>query len=411
MLAIIVFLIGLASIGLVLWWAMSYDLPGSPGKNLEGWVNRYPAELHYVLKDAAGVDSWRFWAMIGLGDGLACPRVRDVYESPAGCKLIIGMLGGQSVTDWESALDAITHGLGVPEVIIKRCAAGVIVLEVRVRDPLLEVLPMPAPEPVPDLQAVHIGMAEGEPWTVSLLYSHWMGAGATGAGKGSVLWSMLCGVAPAIHSGLVQVWGIDPKAMELAKGQALFTRLVDDSGEEALQLLRDAVALMKKRSKSLRDRGIRKHVPTIDEPLLLVVIDEMADLIAYETDRKLRDEALRLIQKLLSQGRAPGVGVVSFVQDPSKETVPFRQLYPGRIGLRLDEPTQVNMVLGQGAKARGAKCDSIPDTLPGVAYVALDGDSAIERVRAFYPDDAAIEAIARMFPAPSNGGNDDEAVA
>jgi DNA segregation ATPase FtsK/SpoIIIE, S-DNA-T family len=44
------------------------------------------------------------------------------------------------------------------------------------------------------------------------------------------------------------------------------------------------------------------------------------------------------------------------------------------------------MVLGDGARKRGARCDHIPEGLPGVGYVALDGVAEPVRVRFSYPD-------------------------
>src|SRR5262249_47271746 len=60
-----------------------------------------------------------------------------------------------------------------------------------------------------------------------LLGTHWLIAGATGAGKGSVLWALIRALAGGIRRGLVQLWVIDPKGgMELAFGEKLFTHFV-----------------------------------------------------------------------------------------------------------------------------------------------------------------------------------------
>ena len=46
------------------------------------------------------------------------------------------------------------------------------------------------------------------------------GVGETGAGKGSVLWSMIDQLAPAVRGGMVELWALDPKGgMELAFGE------------------------------------------------------------------------------------------------------------------------------------------------------------------------------------------------
>lgn len=116
-------------------------------------------------------------------------------------------------------------------------------------------------------------------------------AGVTGAGKGSVLWSLLRGLCPAIAAGTVQVWAIDPKGgMELGAGRALFARFAGDEFDTMADLLDDAVALMRGRAARLAGHA-RRHQASPEEPLVVVVIDELANLTAYLPDRKLRDPA------------------------------------------------------------------------------------------------------------------------
>ncbi len=102
-------------------------------------------------------------------------------------------------------------------------------------------------------------------------------------------------------------------------------------------------------------------------------MDELADVIAYQTDKNLRDRATRAVQTITSQGRAPGFAVVALVQDPRKEIVGFRHLFTTRVALRLDEPVQVDMVLGDGVRQRGAAAHEISENTPGVAWVKQDG--------------------------------------
>src|ERR1700750_1291804 len=76
-----------------------------------------------------------------------------------------------------------------------------------------------------DLAGLPIGRCEdGSPWRLRLAATHVLIAGATGAGKGSGVWSLIRALLPAISAGWVQVWAIDPKRMELSFGRALFHR-------------------------------------------------------------------------------------------------------------------------------------------------------------------------------------------
>jgi S-DNA-T family DNA segregation ATPase FtsK/SpoIIIE len=114
-------------------------------------------------------------------------------------------------------------------------------------------------------------------------------------------------------------------------------------------------------------------------------------------DRNLKRRAEAAIQLLLSQGRAPGVLVVASVQDPGKDVVAFRDLFPTRIALRLLEDVQVDMILGRSARQHGAKCDAISPRLPGVGYVVLEGVREPARVRAAFVSDHDLAVMVAAF--------------
>ena len=128
-----------------------------------------------------------------------------------------------------------------------------------------------------------------------------------------------------------------------------------------------------------------------------MLVDELAFLTAYQPDRDLRKRAEAAIATLTSQGRSVGVCVVGALQDPRKDVISLRNLFPTRIALRLDESDQVDMVLGDGARDRGALADEIsplPATGAGVGYVRLEGSPDPVRVRAAYVTDDDIRAMA-----------------
>ena len=80
--------------------------------------------------------------------------------------------------------------------------------------------------------------------------------------------------------------------------------------------------------------------------------------------------------------------------------LPARGLFTQTIGLRLREPAETTMVLGEGALNAGAKCHQIPRALPGVGYITPeDGEPQIS-IRAGYVSDNAIKLAANRFPAP-----------
>jgi S-DNA-T family DNA segregation ATPase FtsK/SpoIIIE len=90
------------------------------------------------------------------------------------------------------------------------------------------------------------------------------------------------------------------------------------------------------------------------------------------------------------------------LQDPRKDVINIRNLFPTRIALRLDESEQVDMVLGDGAYDRGALADQIsplPDVGAGVGYIRLEGSPDPVRVRAGWVSDADISATATYLTA------------
>ena len=190
--------------------------------------------------------------------------------------------------------------------------------------------------------------------------------------------------------------------MELGPGRPLFARFATDDFESMADLLDAAVATMRTRVVRLAGHS-RVHQASVAEPLIVVVIDELANMTAYLPDRKLKDRITQAISLLLTQGRAVGVAVVAALQDPRKEVVAFRNLFPTKVALRLDEPAQVNMILGDGARDQGAICAQIPESTPGVGYVRVDGVREPVRVRASWVNDSDIATMAATCGA--NNGN------
>jgi S-DNA-T family DNA segregation ATPase FtsK/SpoIIIE len=369
-------------------------------------------EVVMALVEATFGLAWRLvkWAVlfpavslpVGLCGDVLVPELHRIVIGDSCDVLTVRMLAGQSTVTWQKQADALAHALSAQIVRIRGLEPGWVEIEVQHRDPLAAVLSTPLVEASGDLLAVRLGVGEtGSPWFVRLLGRHLLVAGATGAGKGGVVWSLLAGIGPSIRSGLAQVWVIDPKGgMEFGAGHALFSRFAYDTGEATLTLLRDAAAVLSARAERLRGVS-RQHEPSSEEPLIVVVIDEIASLTAYITDRKVKTEVEQLLGLLLSQGRAVGVSVIACVQDPSKDVLALRQLFPTRIALRLTEATQAAMVLGQAAREHGALCELIPDSLPGVGYVAEDGSAEVTRVRAFHVTDDDIARIVATYRPPA----------
>jgi S-DNA-T family DNA segregation ATPase FtsK/SpoIIIE len=389
---------------------------------LVAWWRAHPASYHrFPGRVLLGV--WRsFWAygvrwraammLSGLGGRFNgdeyVPRIVRVRAGRWSDRVTVRMVVGQQPEDWSRRLAALAHAFGARSCQVCEVPRrpGYIQLVVGRRDPLASIVSaLPVAASV-DLGAVAIGRREdGRPWLVRLRGSHTLVAGATGSGKGSVLWSMIRALGPAIRAGLVRLWVLDPKGgMELAAGRPLFDRFAYTTAAAMAAMLEDAVAVMQARATRLMGHT-RLHEPSTDEPLIVVLVDELASLTAYAEppDRRRISAALSL---LLSQGRAVGVVVVAALQDPRKDVLPFRDLFPTRIALALVEAEQTDLVLGRGARIRGADCSRIPLTTPGVGFVWCDGEAEPSRVRAGWVSDDDITAMAAAYT-PDTPSSDD----
>ncbi|HEY1698655.1 MAG TPA: FtsK/SpoIIIE domain-containing protein [Trebonia sp.] len=345
------------------------------------------------------------------------PVLVGVHINGAVDLVTVGLVTGQAPADYADRAENLAHAFGAQLCRVRDGGPGSLTLEFVRADTLAGPVPaMPYPDAV-DLAALPVGRREnGSPWMLRLLGSHVLIAGATGSGKGSVIWSAIRAMLPAILDGWVKVWALDPKRMELSFGRALFDRFADDAAD-MVGLLEEAVTEMHKRAAEFG--GItRTFTPGIAFPFLVVLVDEMAFLTAYQPDRDLRKRADAAIATLTSQGRSVGVCVVGALQDPRKDVISLRNLFPTRVALRLDESDQVDMVLGDGARNRGAFADLIsplPATGAGVGYVRLEDSPDPVRVRAAFVTDDDIRSMTALVAASglsaAHGADEDDTTA
>jgi S-DNA-T family DNA segregation ATPase FtsK/SpoIIIE len=311
----------------------------------------------------------------------------------------VRLVSGQAPADFADRADNLAHGFRALLCRVRSARSGAVVLEFVRRDALAAVIPaLPVPGRV-DLRALPVGRREdGLPWLVRLHGTHLLIAGATGAGKASLLWGLIRAMFPLLRCGLARVLAADPKLMELAYGRIIFETYGGYAADPVAiaAMLDQAVADMQARAG--RFAGVqRDHTPTQEHPFTVVLVDEVAFLTAYQPDRKLKERIMAALATLTTQGRAVGYCVVAALQDPRKDVLTIRNLFPDRIAMRLDEPEQTDMVLGDGARDRGAACEQIstdPATGAGVAFVRLESDPDPVRVRAGWVTDTDIRAMA-----------------
>jgi S-DNA-T family DNA segregation ATPase FtsK/SpoIIIE len=345
----------------------------------------------------------RDWDIVCRRCGLAevdVPSVRRSHVAFPHVELQVRPSLGQTTQDFEAAAEAMRTAVGASRVRVEACGTRDLVLTFTVGDPLrlpFDARPLAA---INVLDVVPMGRREdGSEWRLAL-GPHTLVAGTSGSGKGSVFWSFAFGLAPAIHSGQVQLHGIDLKGgMEVLMGRGLFTTSATSTAE-AVAVLELLVGWMQERAHRYAGR-VRAHAPSNDEPLHVVMIDELAALTAYCPERDLQRRAETAINLLCSQGRAPGFMVFACLQDPRKEVIPSRGLFTQMVGLRLKDVSETSMVLGETAILGGAHCHRISRDVPGTGYVLPEEGGHPIRVRAGFASDRAIRDVAERYATPS----------
>jgi S-DNA-T family DNA segregation ATPase FtsK/SpoIIIE len=411
--------------GIGLGWTSTGGIVGGVAGGLCAWYRVHPDTFdHYAAPRIRAVRRrWRAYAGSRWKNALrACdlvttnrrtgeerfPRVTKVRSySPTVDSVIVALAPGQSVRHFEGKLPELADTFKVERIAVERVKPGYVGLVIERSEPFTEVIEAPEmafESDAVDLKDLYVGDDEfGGELRLPVLGGHLFIAGATGAGKNSIPMSLLRGLAPLIRDGLVRLWLCDPKQMEFSQLRDIAYRYAA-SHEDCLALVDEYVDDMRATQRGFSDTGNRKVTVSRETPLNLLILDEMGALLAYgdgTTARELR----KLLSLVGSQGRATGHSMIGLVQEPTKDTVPVRELFTTRICLRVTAAAHVDMVLGENARLRGALADEIPnaDETAGIGYVIRQRSRVPLRIRAAYVNDAEITELVAFVRAGWRG--------
>ncbi len=415
---------GLAAAGAAWWRAhpATFDRHAAPRLRAAGarW-GRYGGRRWRTACDAVGLvfENRRTHEVV-------YPRVLRVdCPTPSIDLVMVKLAPGQSARIWQDCQDELAVMLGAETVSITRVKPKVLALTVLRGNPFDAVVPaVMIPDTVEDvdLRAVELGDTEyGQPWCEPFHGTHVLVHGATGSGKSGLIWNPLRAMGPMIREGLVRVWMIDPKGgMETACARPLFYRWADHvedddddddddgrggssgyRGESALTLVRDFRDSMRRAQSTLTSQGLRKAPVTRDHPLDLLMIDEFMMLSAFSS-RTAGRELMGWLGEILTQGRASNHMVAAYTQEPTKDILPVRDLFPRRVCLATTSAAYVDMVLGEDARQRGALADEIPldDEHAGIGFRVAERSRIPMRVRAGHVSDADVAELVRLCAPP-----------
>ena len=221
--------------------------------------------------------------------------------------------------------------------------------------------------------------ARGRTVTLPVVESSGLIGGRPGGGK-SVGLSLVA--AAAVEAPDAELWAIDLKrGVELAPWLNATTRAAT-TPEAAAALLGALEATMADRLDALTAAGTRKHRPTAGDRLIVLIVDELAEL-----DK----ETFGQLRRVLSLGRAAGISVWAATQRPSADLVPsaVRALFRLAIAYPVRRKSDSEVILGQGWASEGVDASTL--TAPGLAWLIADGGPT--RLKSFYLDDAGIGRI------------------
>lgn len=212
--------------------------------------------------------------------------------------------------------------------------------------------------------ALPLGVTDnGTPLHLQLFGSSVLVGGNPGGGKSTALRVLLAGLSMQRNTIIV---GIDPKSVELAPWAARMSRLViGRDPQQTIDLLTSLVEEIHRRADQMRQRSMVTLQPCTEFPLMVLVVDEWAELGANGTKQQ-RQEIDSLLRRYVSLGRATACTAILATQRPTSETVDpgTRSLVGYRLAMRCGDKWQAEAILGQGHH----EPTGIPVSSPGRAY-------------------------------------------
>ena len=263
----------------------------------------------------------------------------------------------------------------------------------------------------------------GKPMVLDLAKApHLLIAGATGSGKSVCMNSLIMSLLMKFSPEDLRLILVDPKVVEMADYQTLphlITPVIHDSKKVPLAL-RWACMEMDKRYLWLAKTGVKKlkdfnnrrlpETPMLDDdglpipdklPVLIVIIDELADLMV--TDAKSDIETS--ISRIAAKGRAAGVHIVVATQRPSRDVITgtIKSNLPTRIAFRVVSVVDSRVILDQ----KGA------ESLLGMGDMLLlaPNSAEIDRIQGSLVADDDIKEVVKFVSNQREQCFDDQVIA
>ncbi len=262
----------------------------------------------------------------------------------------------------------------------------------------------------------------GEPIITDLSRApHLLIAGATGSGKSVCMHSLLMSLLFRFTPSELKLIMIDPKMVEFALYASLphlITPVVNDSRKVPValhwgvnEMERRYKVFSKVKSKKLSDfnRREKSPEPMLDDdgneipdkmPVLVIIIDELADIMMTEAKASVENSIARIAQK----GRAAGIHMVIATQTPRKQIITgvIKANLPTRIAFQVSSFVDSGVILDRkGAEKLLGRGDML--FIP-------PGSSNLERIQGALVSDKEIEKVVNFVSQQAEQTFDDTVV-
>ena len=204
---------------------------------------------------------------------------------------------------------------------------------------------------------------KGEIVSLSLIESNMLLGGVPGGGKSGGLTALITGCARLENVALV---GLDPKKVEQAMWRPRFSHIATEL-DDALATLYALADEMDARYDRLVEEGRKKvsaDMISPEMPLIVVVADEMAELVAMGISKEEKgadQDRISKMQRLVQKGRAAGIVFIGATQKPAAEVIPtrLRDLVQQRVAYYTTNPFMTDTILGTGMSGNGGLAHEI----------------------------------------------------
>jgi S-DNA-T family DNA segregation ATPase FtsK/SpoIIIE len=340
------------------------------------------------------------WPEVAEGVGLSGSRVMSAVVDRWGWTARLALARGQTVGQAIERTQAIESGLHTPPGAVRVVAdanrADHFTLRVIETDPHAEPIRWPGPSILSVTGPVDLGLSEdGDPVLVTLLRRNVLVGGIVGSGKSGIVNLIMANLVPCPD---VLIWGVDLKGgMELGPWRPCLGELAT-TPREAVELLHETVSELDRRASDQAARGVRLWEPTRARPALIVVIDEYAEL---------PEEAAAPADSMARRGRAVAVNMLAATQRPTQRAMghgAVRSQMDVRICLRVREPRDTDLILGQGMYNNGWRADML--NAPGKFLISSPEHQRPLRNRAYEITDEDVSETADTYAPtrPYSGG-------